>query len=97
MSARRLPDEPVRTAVLVAASSPKLHRPRMRTELEDMMHNNDRERAACYASMEDLSDRMVGLADQIDSGPVSIDFDSADDWTEDSLVVSIAVARTLTE
>lgn len=83
-----------RVAALVAASEPNLSRPRLSVKLEAMLHDTDRERAACYASMEDLAAQLTSLADVIDedSGPVGIRIGGLDEdgWEEDSLVSNLA-------
>ena len=79
-------------AALVAASEPDLSRPRLSLKLEAMLHDTDRERAACYASMEDLSAQLALLANSIDadSEPVGIRIGREEGWEEDSLVTNLA-------
>lgn len=57
---------------LVARSAPSPTRPRLADHHEEVLHETDAARAACYASMEDLSDRCEVIAEIIDevTGPV---------------------------
>lgn len=63
----RLPQGPQRIVALVERSTPNPDRPRLSAELEAQLAELDRKSAACYALMEDISDRIAQLADKIDA------------------------------
>jgi hypothetical protein len=75
-----------RVLALVERSAPDPERPRLGEEWEVMLADIDAKSAACYASMEDLSDRLDRLAVAIrEEDGVVID----DVREEDSLVVHL--------
>jgi hypothetical protein len=61
----KLPDGAERLRELVKRSSPR-RRPRLPDEYEDRLLEVDREMAATYASMEDLSDRLEHCIESLD-------------------------------
>ncbi len=85
----RLPGQPTRTMALVAASSANPDRPRLRPEYESLLRASDCARAACYASMEDLSDKLAGLAEKLDASDGTVVV-AVDPWEDDSLVHHVA-------
>lgn len=86
-----LPEGAQRLMTHIVRSAPNLERPRLSDEYEAMLHSSDVERAACYASMEDLSDRLDriarAIAEDMTNVPVHINEDD-----EDSLVVRVGEA-----
>jgi hypothetical protein len=79
-----LPDGAGRVIALVERSAPNPDRPRLPEEWERQLVEIDAKSAACYASMEDLSDQLDRLAHEMDDGVV---VEEASE--EDSLVVHI--------
>jgi len=79
---------------LVNASIPSGRAPELPLDpdMEAALEASDRERAAIYASMDDLSDKFEQLADDIDSGPQNdaIPVEISED--EDSLAVHVDAA-----
>lgn len=69
---------------LVERSAPDPDRPRLSEEWERQLAAVDAKSAACYASMEDLSDQLDRLAHELDDGVVVEQ--AADD---DSLAVRV--------
>ena len=62
--ARRLPEETLpRIRALVAQSRPDPDRPRLTPELERRFAQVDAEAAACFAASENITDRILRLAD----------------------------------
>jgi hypothetical protein len=86
-----LPEGAQRLMALVARSAPSADRPRLGEEYEAMLRSSDIDRAACYASMEDLSDRLDRIARALaeDHTAVPVYVDTED---EDSLVVRVEEA-----
>lgn len=86
-----LPEGAQRLMTHIVRSASSAGRPRLSDEYEAMLRSSDVERAACYASMEDLSDQLDRiarvLADDFISVPVHINEDD-----EDSLVVRVGEA-----
>ncbi len=91
----RLPGDSRRIMAIVARSAPNPDRPRLPDEYEAILHPADRARAACYASMEDLSDRLASLSETIDETVDGVDVDAEETFGEDesSLVTNIAAVR----
>lgn len=80
----------------VAKSAPNPDRPRLSEEFEKRLHDTDRERAACYAQIEDVSEQAKKVADELSSDPecaVPIEVEADE---ETSLVIAIAQVRDLT-
>lgn len=74
----------------VAKSAPNPDRPRISEEYERKLHDSDRARAACYAEMEEITEMLKDVADDLSADdlprtaiPVEID-------EETSLVTAIA-------
>jgi hypothetical protein len=79
-----LPEGASRVLALVERSAPDPDRPRLAEEWERQLADIDAKSAACYASMEDLSDRLDRVAAEIDDGVIVEDADEGD-----SLVVHV--------
>lgn len=52
---------------VVQRSAPKVDRPRLPTEYEDLFRRGDAERAACYARMERMAEQLSAIVDALDS------------------------------
>jgi division protein CdvB (Snf7/Vps24/ESCRT-III family) len=65
MKKEKLPDGSKRVMALVEKSRPNGQRPRMSSEFEAQLAEVDAQSAACYASMEDLSDKLDTIAQAI--------------------------------
>lgn len=90
-----LPSDPhERALALVARSSPNPDRPRgiLSPAIERQLEQADRDRAVMYASMEDITDRLHQLANEIDRSSEGVfdcvNFDVGDDGG-DAVVVHI--------
>lgn len=79
-----LPEGAGRVMALVERSAPDPDRPRLSDEWERQLADIDAKSAACYASMEDLSDQLDRVARELDDGVVVEQ--AADD---DSLAVRV--------
>ena len=89
----KLPTGSRRVAALVENSVPNGKRPRISTEFEVQLGDTDRKLAGCYASMEDLEDRLDALAERLDSAEsdgVVIATDAQDDISIVRHVVDLA-------
>lgn len=66
--AGRLPKGAERVMALVTQSRPTRKRPRLSSEFEEQLAEIDAQSAACYASMEDLGDKLASIAEVIGNG-----------------------------
>jgi len=84
-----LPEGAGRVMALVERSAPDPDRPRLSDEWERQLAEVDVKSAACYASMEDLSDQLDRLAADLGGGAVDdgVVVEQADD--QDSLVFHV--------
>src|SRR5262245_9075956 len=80
------PDGVERTLVLMERAAPTPNRPRLSTEYELLCQEGDVERAACYAVLEDQSDRMRLIAERLDAG---LDAEEHDEDAEAGIVVFV--------
>ena len=85
-----LPTGSQRIMAIVKRSAPRKDRPRISAEFEDQLAAVDAESAACYASMEDLSDKIEQVVDRIESDGVVMESMDEDD---DSVVTHISEVR----
>lgn len=77
-----LPVEPIeRTRSLIKRSAPNPCRPRLSEEDEMALADGDRRAAICYAEIEDVTDRLLRLTEELSSD--SVTFDPDDDDTPD--------------
>lgn len=83
----KLPQDSQRIMSLVRRSIPK-RRPRLPEEYEEQLREVSAESAACYASMEDLADRLDDLVDQIESDADGVVFQEMAE--DDSTVMDIS-------
>ena len=96
-----LPVNPtLRLMQLVEKSAPRPDRPRLPLPLEAKLAEVDRKHAACYASMEDLTDRLYRVAADIDHSDITltqkaVSVDADDDFEEDSVVRHIGNVHAL--
>lgn len=76
----------------VMRSSPKLERPRMSTEAEHRLYQSDRERAVAYAMVEDVTEQIRAVVDEIEAAADGVPV-FVDDEEENSLVTTIESLR----
>lgn len=74
----RLPQDSQRIMALVKRSIPKARR-RLPDEYEEQLRETFAESAACYASMEDLSDRLDGIIEAVNDDGVVLEAMDDDD------------------
>lgn len=91
----KLPQGALRIAALVERSAPAIDRPRLPDEWEHQLAPVDALSAACYASMEDLSDQLGALATAIEQEPDPFVVEGLEgvDREEDSLVINLDAIR----
>lgn len=89
----------------VVRSAPNPDRPRLSEEHEKRLYESDRQRAACYAEIEDITEQLKEVADDLTAidttpaeQPIRIEFeDDSFGEEESSLVIAIESVKQATQ